>query len=261
MGFVMKYIRPILVINSIIAFFIYMLYIPKSPLYILGFHSIAINYWVIVNTTFGIAFLIFGVQITQFKRYEILLILLLLYGYLTLNVIPLLAYRAQHFPAEYQLLHFIPVFITLLSSIILGYFMFKSWHTTSFNTLKGERKEMKSRILANLSLVLSILASIYLSFLGATQGSMRLAERGMEAETSEVIIERVVTFHPILIIFILFPILGLVGIHRNNKRILWIAAVGMFLLSILWLLSYGLVFLPAAVLLLGAALFYKKEES
>ncbi len=120
---------------------------------------------------------------------------------------------------------------------------------------------MKSKILAKLSLALTILASIYMSFLGATQGSTSVAEVGMGQEASEMIIERVGAFHPILIIFILFPILGLIGIHRKNKKILWTAALGMFLLSILWLLSYGLPFLPAVVLLLGAVLFYRKEES
>ncbi len=82
---------------------------------------------------------------------------------------------------------------------------------------------------------------------------------GVGQEAGEMIIERVGAFHPILIVFILFPILGLIGIHRKNKITLRIAAVGMFLLSFLTLLSFGLVFLPAAVLLLGGALFYKKE--
>ncbi len=122
-------------------------------------------------------------------------------------------------------------------------------------------KNMKSKILAKLSLALATIATIYMSFLGATRGSMSVAELDMGQEASEMIIERIGAFHPILIIFILFPVLGLVGIHRKNQIILWIAALGMFILSILTLLSFGLVFLPAAVLLLGATLFYKKEES
>ncbi len=120
---------------------------------------------------------------------------------------------------------------------------------------------MKSKILAKLSLALTILASLYLSFLGAMQGSMSVAELDMGQEASEMIIERVGAFHPILIIFILLPVLGLVGIRQKNQKILWIAALGMFLLSFLTLLYLGLPFLPAGVLLLGAALFYKKEES
>lgn len=118
---------------------------------------------------------------------------------------------------------------------------------------------MKSKILANLSLAFTIIASIYMSFMGASQGSVRAAEVGMRQEASEMIIERVGAFHPILIVFILFPVLGLIGIHQKKQRILWIAAVGMFLLSILTLLSFGLVFLPAAILLLSGAIFYRKE--
>ncbi len=120
-------------------------------------------------------------------------------------------------------------------------------------------KNMKSKILVKLSLALTIIASLYMSFLGAMQGSMSAAEVGMGQDASEMVIERVGAFHPILIVFILFPVLGLIGIRQKNQRILWIAALGMFLLSFLTLLSLGLVFLPAAVLLLGGALFYKKE--
>ncbi len=127
-----------------------------------------------------------------------------------------------------------------------------------FYASEGDKK-MKSKILVKLSLALAILASIFMTFLGATQGLMSVSEVGVGQGAGEMIIERVGAFHPILIVFILFPLLGLIGINRKNKIILWIAAVGMFLLSILSLLSFGLVFLPAVIMLLGAAIFYRKE--
>lgn len=66
-------------------------------------------------------------------------------------------------------------------------------------------------------------------------------------------------FEPFPIVFILFPLLGVAGIYLKSQRILWTATTAMFLLCGLLIFSYGLLFLPSAILLLNAALFYRKE--
>lgn len=66
-------------------------------------------------------------------------------------------------------------------------------------------------------------------------------------------------FEPSPLVFILFPLLGLIGIYLKSQRTLWTATTAMFLLCGLLIFSYGLLFLPSAILLLSAALFYRKE--
>ncbi len=112
---------------------------------------------------------------------------------------------------------------------------------------------MKSKILAGLSLILAIGASILMSFWGASY--MATGPEG------QVISGRTGAFHPILIVFVLFPLIGLAGIHQQNQRVVWMAAVGMSLLAVLSLLGAGLIFLPSVILLINAAIFFRKGES
>jgi glucan phosphoethanolaminetransferase (alkaline phosphatase superfamily) len=124
--------------------------------------------------------------------------------------------------------------------------------------IMGEKTEGSNKtalVLAAISIVLSVGASILMSFWGATLA--------MEVElgTGEIGEQmRVGAFHPILIVFILFPVTGLIGILKERPRFLKASAIAMFLLCLLSFLGAGLVFLPASLLLIISAVVYKEKE-
>lgn len=112
-------------------------------------------------------------------------------------------------------------------------------------------------LLAVLSLTLSVGAAVHMAFWGASYAKVSV-------DTGEVIEResgRTGAFHPILIVLVLFPITGLIGIQKENLGLLRAAAIGMFLLAVLSLFGAGPLFLLASLLLISAALFYRKEES
>jgi hypothetical protein len=105
-----------------------------------------------------------------------------------------------------------------------------------------------SRILGITSLVLAIIATVYMSFWGGTRVSESIIGNGMT------ITERVGAFSPYLIIFTLFPIIGVAAIYMQNKKVLWATVVSMFLLSVLLIFSYGSTFSPSLIFLVAAAI-------
>jgi len=96
------------------------LYLPFSPFYILAFGDISIILWVLVNTLFGILFLLLYTSLIKLK-YVVLVFLII--PYLILNIFPLLAYRAQHFPPAYQYIHLLAIIIAAISIAYLIYKM------------------------------------------------------------------------------------------------------------------------------------------
>jgi len=104
-----------------------------------------------------------------------------------------------------------------------------------------------------MSIILAVGAALYMSFWGASYVKANL----MGELASEPI--RTGAFHPILIVFVLFPVVGLIGIQKGNLWMLRVAAIGMFLLAMLSFFGAGLVFLPSALLLILAAIFFSKE--
>ena len=110
-----------------------------------------------------------------------------------------------------------------------------------------------SRILGITSLVLAMITTVYMSFWGGTKVSESILGNGM-------LVTKVVgAFSPFLIIFTLFPIIGVVAIYMQNKKLLWATVIVMFLLSILLIFSYGLLFSPSLVLLIAAAITLNKK--
>ncbi len=112
---------------------------------------------------------------------------------------------------------------------------------------------MKSKILAGMSLILAIGIAVYSFFIKTARFAEVLPGQVLGEPTY------VRNFEPFPLVFILFPVLGLAGIHLKSQRILWTATITMFLLCGLLIFSYGLLFLPSAILLLSAALFYRTE--
>jgi hypothetical protein len=112
---------------------------------------------------------------------------------------------------------------------------------------------MKSKILVWISIILAVGAAIYLSFWGASHVESHLVGEPPKEPV------RTGAFHPILIVFVLFPIIGLMGIQKGNLWMLRAAAIGMFLLAMLSFFGAGMVFLPSALLLILAAIFFSKE--
>lgn len=107
-------------------------------------------------------------------------------------------------------------------------------------------------ILSCSSILLSVAPILYLTFYGWSYASFSL-------ETGE--IEAGVTgeFEPFSIIWLFLSISGFIGILKRNRKILWISAMVMFLITILTLLSIGLLFLPASLALLIAAVISRME--
>jgi hypothetical protein len=104
------------------------------------------------------------------------------------------------------------------------------------------------------SLILSILGIIFLSFYGIT------TER---ISNGEAIIVETGQFEPVSVVWLILPLIGLIGIVKERKRMVVVAAFVMLLMTLLALLSIGLYFLPATFMLVIAAVTYglKKDLS
>jgi hypothetical protein len=112
---------------------------------------------------------------------------------------------------------------------------------------------MNPKPLVWMSIILAVGAAIYMSFWGASY-----VEENLPGESPAEPV-RTGAFHPILIVFVLFPVVGLIGIQKGNLWMVRGAAISMFLLAMLSFFGAGLVFLPSVFLLILAAIFFSKE--
>lgn len=104
-----------------------------------------------------------------------------------------------------------------------------------------------------MSIILAVGAGIYMSFWGGP------VHGELDTKTGQMLITRTGFDHPILILYVLLPIFGLIGIQKRNIWILSGAAVGMVFLVVLFFSFIGAVFLPSTLLLILAAIFFRKE--
>lgn len=111
---------------------------------------------------------------------------------------------------------------------------------------------MKSKVLAYLSLILAIGAAVFMFKWGAGYAES-------DPETGKIVEGREGVDHPFPLVYVLFPLLGLLGIQKKSVRLLNAATIGMFLLVMLFFSVTGAVFLPSFFVLLVAALFYRKD--
>lgn len=112
---------------------------------------------------------------------------------------------------------------------------------------------MKPKTLALISIILAVGAVVYMSLWG-------IGYAEMDPKTGKIIETRKGVDQPIPIVYLLFPIFGLIGIQKKKVRILNAAVIGMFILVMVFFSIIGAVFLPSLLLLLIAALFYRKEK-
>jgi len=103
-----------------------------------------------------------------------------------------------------------------------------------------------------ISLILSILGIIFLSFYGITTESISNGKTIL-AETGQ--------FEPISVVWLILPLIGLIGIVQEKRKIVMISALGMLLMTLLALLSIGLYFLPATFMLVIAAVTYGLKKN
>ena len=103
-----------------------------------------------------------------------------------------------------------------------------------------------------ISLILSILAITYSSFYGITTKSIS-NRKTIIAETGQ--------FEPISVVWLILPLISLIGIVQEKRKIVMIAAFAMLLITLLALLSIGLYFLPAAFMLVVAAVTYSLKKN
>lgn len=105
---------------------------------------------------------------------------------------------------------------------------------------------------ASVSIILSIFAIIYSSFYGVT------TER---ISNGEAIIVETGQFELISVVWVILPLIGLVGIIQDKRKIVITVAFTMLLMTVLALLSIGLYFLPASFLLIIAAVTYSRKKN
>lgn len=110
---------------------------------------------------------------------------------------------------------------------------------------------MKAKTLVLISLILALMATIYMSFWGA----MQVSESAIGEPPGKA--ERVGAFSPLLLVLLSFPFIGLIGIQKGNRWILMGAALSMLFFSMLAVFGAGIIYLFSALLLCAASLLYK----
>jgi hypothetical protein len=107
-------------------------------------------------------------------------------------------------------------------------------------------------ILSGGSILLSVASILYLMFYGWSYSSFSL-------ETEKIETDVIGEFEPFSVIWLFLSVSGFIGVLKRNREVLWFSAIVMFLITILTLLSVGLLFIPASLALLIAAILSKRE--
>jgi hypothetical protein len=95
------------------------LYLPFSPVYILGFHDVAINYWVLIMGILTFLFP-FTYRIRTRKSYAVASFLVTSI-FIIFNVFPILAYISHKYPFTFQLLHLIAILLGILHILVISW--------------------------------------------------------------------------------------------------------------------------------------------
>lgn len=111
---------------------------------------------------------------------------------------------------------------------------------------------MKTKTLVWISIVLALGATIFMALWGVGYAEF-------DPETGEIVETRKGVEHPSILVFLLFPLLGAIGIQKKKTWILDATIISMFLLVMLSFSFVGAVFLPAFLFLAISGLSYRKE--
>lgn len=111
---------------------------------------------------------------------------------------------------------------------------------------------MKSKTLAWISIILAVGAAIYMFLWGVGYAEF-------DPETGKVVETREGVDHPLPLVYVMVPVLGLLSIQKKNVWLLNATTIGMFLLVMLFFSVIGAVFLLSFLVLLVATLFYRKD--
>lgn len=111
---------------------------------------------------------------------------------------------------------------------------------------------MKSKVLAYLSFILAIGAAIFMFKWGTGYAEF-------DPEAGKIVETRKGADHLFPLVYVMFPLFGLLGIQKKNVRLLNASTIGMFLLVMLFFSVTGAVFLPSFSALLVAVLLYRKD--
>ena len=116
--------KKILLLLFIYSGLLSLLYLPFSPVYILGFHSAAINYWAFAISVLTLLFLsLYNIKIKE--SYYTAISLLITLFFIILNIFPIFAYISQKYPYIFQLIH---VFAILFGILYVFIIIFKWWY-------------------------------------------------------------------------------------------------------------------------------------
>jgi len=104
---------------------------------------------------------------------------------------------------------------------------------------------------AVVSLILSMLAVYFISFHGVIKESV---SNGISilTETGQ--------FEPISLIWVLLSLCTLIGIAVEKRKVVFLSAITMLIFTVLTLLSIGLYFVPASLMLIIATVTYSLSK-